>query len=180
MLETMLYILLGLAVLVLAVIAYASTRPEMFRVAREIRIAAPPEAIFPFLDDFRKSQLWSPYETKDPDMKRTLSGPERGPGARYAWDGDRNVGKGSLVITDSVPPLRVGLDLSMVAPMKVNHQVAYMLEPVGDGATRVTWTMEGRAPLVAKILHVFCNMDRMVGSDFERGLANLKALVERQ
>lgn len=179
MLEIALYVLLGIAVLVAAVIAYAATRPDTFRVARSIRIAVAPEAIFPFLDDFRKSQLWSPYETKDPDMKRTLSGPESGPGARYDWDGDKNVGKGSLVITDSVAPSRVAIDLSMVSPMRVNNHVAYTLEPEGDGATRVTWSMEGRAPLIAKVLHLFCNMDRMVGADFETGLQNLKALAER-
>ena len=161
-----------------AVLVYAATKPDTFRVQRTASIKAPPEKIFATLNDFHSWGAWSPWETKDPAMKRTFSGSEKGRGAVYEWDGDKNVGKGRMEITESSPPSKVALDLNMLKPFEANNTVEFTLEPQGD-ATRVTWVMNGRAPYIAKIVHVFFDMDRMVGNDFEAGLANLKTVAER-
>jgi hypothetical protein len=122
--------------------------------------------------------FWSPYEKKDPAMKRTLSGAPSGKGAVYEWDGDKNVGSGRLAIADSSPPSKVTLDLDMLTPMRAHNIVEFTLEPKGDSTT-VTWAMNGHVPYIAKIVHVFLNVDRMVGQDFETGLGNLKAIAEK-
>lgn len=179
MLMTVLAIALGLAVLVVAVLAYAATRPDTFEVARSIRIAAPRKTIFPMINDLRKFATWSPYERKDPDMSRMFSGPESGKGQRYDWDGDSNVGKGWLLITESSAPSRVDIDLNMLKPMQATNQVTFTLDPDGT-STKVTWAIKGRVPLVAKAIHLFLDMDRMCGNDFEAGLASLKAITEGQ
>jgi uncharacterized protein YndB with AHSA1/START domain len=174
---------IGIAVLVLlvgiaGVLAYAATRPDTFRVQRSASIKAPPEKIYPLISDFQSWAAWSPYEKKDPAMKKTFSGPPNGKGAVYEWDGDKNVGKGRITIADVMPPRRVDIKLSMLKPFEAHNDVAFMLEPSGD-TTNVTWAMHGRVPYLAKIVHVFLDMDKMVGSDFEAGLASLKAAAER-
>ena len=161
---------------VAGVLAFAATKPNSFRVQRATSIKAPPEKIFPLLNDLHNFASWSPYEKKDPAMKRTHSGAPSGKGAVYEWDGDKNVGRGRLVIADSTPPSKVTLDLDMLAPLKAHNIVEFTLEPKGD-MTHVTWAMNGQVPYVAKIVHVF--LDKMVGQDFEAGLANLKAIAER-
>jgi hypothetical protein len=110
-------------------------------------------------------------------MSRMFSGPESGKGQRYDWDGDRNVGKGWLLITDSSAPSRVDIDLNMLKPMQATHKVTFTLAPDGT-ATKVTWALRGQVPLVAKVLHLFLDMDRMCGDDFTVGLAGLKARAE--
>lgn len=166
------------AVSVVAVLVYAATKPDTFRVQRTTSIKAPPEKIFATLNDFQSWGAWSPYETKDPAMRRTYSATTKGKGAVYEWDGDKNVGKGRMEITESSPPSKVALNLNMIKPFEAHNVVEFTLEPQGD-ATRVTWAMNGRTPYIAKIVHVFMNVDRMVGDDFETGLANLKTLAER-
>lgn len=166
------------AVSVVAVLVYAATKPDTFRVQRTTSIKAPPEKIFATLNDFQSWGAWSPYETKDPAMRRTYSGTTKGKGAVYEWDGDKNVGRGRMEITESSPPSKVALNLNMIKPFEAHNVVEFTLEPQGD-ATRVTWAMNGRTPYIAKIVHVFMNVDRMVGDDFETGLANLKTLAER-
>jgi uncharacterized protein YndB with AHSA1/START domain len=172
-------ILLVIAVVSIAgVLAFAATKPDTFRVQRAASIKAPPEKIFPLLNDLHNFASWSPYEKKDPAMKRTHSGSPSGKGAVYEWDGDKNVGRGRLAIADSSPPSRVTLDLDMLAPLRAHNIVEFTLEPKGDSNT-VTWAMNGQVPYVAKIVHVFLNVDKMVGDDFEAGLANLKAVAEK-
>jgi carbon monoxide dehydrogenase subunit G len=172
-------ILVGIiAVGIAGVLAYAATKPDTFRVQRAASIKAPPEKIFPLLNDLHNFASWSPYEKKDPAMKRTHSGAPSGKGAIYEWDGDKNVGSGRLAIAESSPPSKVTLDLDMLTPLKAHNIVEFTLEPKGD-STNVTWAMNGRVPYVAKIVHVFLNVDRMVGQDFEAGLANLKAIAEK-
>jgi uncharacterized protein YndB with AHSA1/START domain len=167
-----------IAVPLAAVLVYATTKPDTFRIQRTASIKAPPEKIFATLNDFQNWSTWSPWETKDPAMKRTYSGAPKGKGSVYEWDGDRNVGAGRMEITESSPPSKVALDLNMLKPFEARNVVEFTLEPQGD-ATRVTWAMNGRTPYFAKIVHVFIDMDRMVGKDFEAGLANLKTLAER-
>lgn len=179
MLKTIVVIVVVAIVVSLAVVlVIAATRPDTFRVARSTRIEAPPEAIFPLIEDFRNWSAWSPYETRDPAMKRSFGATTKGKGAEYAWEGNRNVGSGRMEITESSAPSKVALDLHMLTPFKADNVVAFTLAPQ-DGATNVTWAMDGPVPYFAKILHMFFNMDRMVGGDFEAGLAKLKAVAER-
>ena len=174
------YISITVAVIAAVFLAYAATRPDTFRVERSASIQASPEKIYPYMSDFRKGDLWSPYEKKDPAMKRTFSGPASGKGAIYEFDGsNKTVGKGRLEIIEAVPPAKVILTLDMIAPMKGHNIVEYTLVPKGD-STKVTWAMTGRNTYLGKIVCTFINMDNMVGGDFEAGLANLKALVEKK
>jgi len=161
-----------------AVLAYAASKPDSFAVQRSALIDAPPERIFPLIDDLRAQSAWSPFE-KDPAMKRTHSGPARGPGAVYAWEGDRRVGAGQIAITDSTPPSKVVLSLRMLRSFKADNVVEFTLDRLGTGS-RVTWAMRGRQPFMAKIMSLFMNCDKMVGTQFEEGLAKLKTLVETQ
>ena len=167
-----------LLVAVAVVLVLAAMKPDTFRVERTATIKAPPEKIFPFINDFRAWPSWSPYEKKDPAMRRTLSGAAAGKGAVYEWEGDRNVGSGRIEIADAMPPSKVTIKLDMIKPFPTHNIVNFILEPKGQ-STNVTWAMQGPVPFMAKIVHVIFNMDRMVGGDFEAGLANLKAIAER-
>jgi uncharacterized protein YndB with AHSA1/START domain len=169
-------ILIVIAVAVAAVLAYAASKPDTFMVRRSASIAAPPEKIFPMIDDLRAQSAWSPFE-KDPNMKRTHSGAPRGKGAVYAWDGNRQVGAGQIAITESVPSSKVVLLLDMVRPFKAHNTVEFTLDRSGGG-TNVTWAMQGRQPYMAKVMGLFVDCDKMCGGLFEEGLAKLKALAE--
>lgn len=167
-----------IVVIVAGVLLFAATRPDTFRVERTTRIKAPPEKIFPLINDLRRFNTWNPYEKKDPNLKGSYSGAASGKGAMYVFDGNQDVGKGSVEITDSTPPLRVSMQLHMIEPMEARNNVEFILEPGGD-TTRVTWAMHGPVSYFGKIIHLFFNMDRMVGRDFEAGLAGLKAVAEK-
>ena len=178
MLKVFGFIIAILLLVVGVVLANAATKPDIFRVERTASIKAPPEKIFPLIVDFDHWGAWSPYEKKDPAMRRTRSGAASGKGSVYAWDGDRNVGKGRIEIADATPPSKVTLTLDFEKPFEAHNIVHFTLEAKGE-ATSVTWAMRGPVPYMAKIVHVIFNMDRMVGNDFEAGLANLKAIAER-
>ena len=165
-------------VLIAAVLLFAATRPDSFRVMRTTSIKAPPERIFPLINEFNRWSAWSPYEKKDPAMKRTFSGPAAGKGAVYAWEGNKDVGKGRMEIADASVPSRVVLNLDFSEPFEAHNVVDFTLEPKGD-ATQVTWAMRGPMPFLSKVITLFVDMDRMVGGDFETGLANLKAIAEQ-
>jgi len=176
---TILKIAAGILVLLVAgVLAFAATRPDSFSVRRAASIQAPPEKIFPLISDFSRWSAWSPYERKDPAMKRSFSGPAAGKGAVYAWEGNGDVGQGRMEIADAVAPSRVTLKLDFVKPFEAHNKVDFTLEPKG-GATEVTWAMDGPMPFISKVVTLFVDMDRMVGGDFEAGLANLKAIAEK-
>lgn len=160
-----------------ALLVYAATRPGTLVVQRSLRIGAAPDKIFPLVNDLGRWAAWSPYEKKDPAMKRTLSGAASGKGAIYAWEGNKNVGKGRMEIADAAPPSRIAIDLSFEKPFAAQNVVVFTFEPEG-GATAVTWAMRGRSPFMAKLIGVFVDMDAMIGKDFEAGLANLKAVAE--
>lgn len=179
MLKTILLSLLGLVVLGIAVVLIlAARKPDTFQVTRSVTINAPPERVYPLIADFKAWGAWSPWEKKDPAMKRTYGGPETGVGATYAWAGDKNVGEGSMRITEAQAPSKLGLKLDFLKPFEAHNDVVFALTPQGS-ATNVTWTMTGPTPFAAKIMHVFMDMDRMVGGDFESGLAAMKAAAER-
>jgi len=168
-------------VAVAGVLIFAATKPDVFRVTRSAAIKAPPEKIQAQLSDFRGWQAWSPWEKLDPAMKRNFSGAEKGKGATYAWQGNGNVGEGRMEITESTPQ-KVAMDLDFVKPFEAHNKVTFTLAPVAGTAgdsTEVTWSMVGPVPYVAKIVHVFIDMDRMVGGQFESGLANLKTVAEK-
>ncbi|PZO03541.1 MAG: polyketide cyclase [Hyphomicrobiales bacterium] len=183
MLKTVLLSLAGLLVIAIAVtLILAAMKPGSFQVQRSIAINAPPERVYPLIADFRAWGAWSPWEKKDPALKRSFSGAEAGVGARYAWVGDKNVGEGSMEIVEAKAPGRVGLKLDFIKPFEAHNDVVFSLQPHGQGATpstNVVWTMTGPVPFFAKIIHVFMNMDAMVGGDFEAGLAAMKATAER-
>jgi len=182
MLKTFAYIAAALVVVVAGILIYAATRPDTFRVQRSASIKAPPEKIFPLINDLRSWGAWSPYEKKDPAMKRTFSGPPSGKGAVYEWDGDKNVGKGRMEITEATPPNKVLIKLDFIKPFEGHNTAEFTMEPKGDN-TVVTWAMYGPCPYMAKVMGVvmglFMNMDDMIGNDFAAGLASLKAAVEK-
>lgn len=157
-------------------LAFAATRPGSFRVERSRVIEAPPERVFGLVQDLRRFNTWNPYERKDPGAKGKYSAATAGPGARYAWQGDK-VGTGSMEITEATAPSHVGMKLDFVAPFEAHNRVDFTLQPQGEAgqSTRVTWAMHGPVPYLAKIMHLFFDMDRMVGQDFEEGLAFLAA-----
>jgi hypothetical protein len=162
---------------VTALVAYAASRPGEFRIQRRTRIAAPPRDILPHLDDFRAWGAWSPWEKLDPAMQRTFGGPARGVGATYAWDGNKKAGAGRMEITRS-DDQGVAMTLDFMRPMRASNAVDFALTPT-DGVTEVTWTMNGSNDLMGKLFGVVVNMDKLVGRDFEAGLASLKAVSER-
>ena len=175
MLKTTLMIVV---VLIAGVLIFAATKPDTFRVERAASIKAPPEKIFPLINDFKRWDTWSPWEKKDLAMKKTFGATTSGKGATYAWEGNKDVGQGSMRITESVPSSKVAIDLDFLKPFEAHNVVDFTLEPKGD-TTTVIWTMQGPTPYFAKIIHVFMDMDSMVGKDFESGLASLKAAAER-
>jgi uncharacterized protein YndB with AHSA1/START domain len=165
-------------VLLVALLGYASTKPDTFRIERKTTISAPPEKIFPLIDDFHGWAAWSPWEKLDPDMKRTFSGAERGKGAVYAWEGNGKAGAGTMEITDSSPPSKLTIKLDFIRPFEGHNVAEFTLEPSG-GATRVTWAMHGPSSYLSKVMGVFISMDSLVGKDFEAGLAAMKAAAEK-
>lgn len=170
-------IAIAIAVLIAGVLIFAATKPDTFRVERAASIKAPPEKIFAYINDFKRWDAWSPWEKKDPALKRTY-GTTSGKGATYAWEGNKDVGVGRMEIAESVPPTKVAIKLDFVKPFEAHNIVNFTLEPKGD-MTHVRWTMQGNIPYVAKIVHLIFDMDKMVGRDFEAGLASLKAAAEK-
>ena len=162
---------LGLLVLAGAVLAVAATRPDVFRVQRGASIQAPPERIYPLIADFERWGEWSPYEKKDPGMKRSIQG------RVYAWEGNRDVGAGRMEIVEAAAPSKLRLKLDFSRPFEAHNMVEFSLERKGD-ATSVTWDMQGPAPFISRVIGLFLDMDAMVGKDFEAGLARLKAIAE--
>lgn len=160
-----------------AVLTYAATRPDTLSVQRSTTIKAPPEKVFALINDFHRWGAWSPYEKKDPTMKRVMSDPASGQGASYEWDGNKDIGKGSMRITRSSPPSAITIQLDFVRPFEAHNVVEFTLRPQGD-TTEVTWAMHGPSPYITKLMGVFFNMDRMIGKDFEAGLADLKTVAE--
>ena len=176
--KTFLVILAIVVLVIAAVLLYASTKPDVFSVRRSIVINASAAKIFPLINEFRNWSAWSPYEHRDPDMKRGYAGPPSGKGAVYTWEGNSKVGSGRIEIAGTEPPSKVAIKLDMLKPFEAHNDVAFTLVPEG-AATRVTWAMTGPVPYLAKIMHVFMNMDKMVGGDFEAGLAKMKAVAEK-
>ena len=167
-----------LAIAIAVVLVLAATKPDRFSVQRATMVKAPPETIFPLINDFHLWGSWSPYERKDPAMKRIYSGAASGRGAVYAWDGNKNVGSGRMEILDASTPSKIVIKLDFLTPFEGHNTAEFTMLPQG-GATSLTWLMHGPAPFMSRLMQVFMNIDNMVGKDFEVGLANLKKLTEK-
>jgi len=170
-------IVIAIVVLLSALLAYAATKPGIFRVQRATSIKAPPERIFALINDFHRWGSWSPWEKLDPAMKRTHSGAASGKGAVYEWEGNGKVGAGRMEITDTSPS-KVIIKLDFIRPFEGHNIAEFSLDAAGD-STGVTWAMHGPNRYLSKLMSVFLNMDRMIGKDFETGLANLKTNAEQ-
>ena len=175
--------LIGIAAVVLVVVVavllvYAATRPDTFRIERSAVIKAPPEKLFALINDLHQWTAWSPWEKIDPALKRSYSGAPSGKGAAYAWEGNSKVGSGRMEILESVPASRIAIKLDFLKPFEAHNMAEFTLAPAG-GATTVTWAMYGPSPYISKVMGIVFNMDKMVGAQFEQGLANLKANTEK-
>ena len=176
--STLTIVLSVIAILIIGVLVVAATRPDAFSTQRSTSMRAPAERIFPLINDLRAHESWSPFDKPDPATTKVHSGAAQGEGALYEWDGKGQAGSGRIAITESHPFSQIVMQLDMLKPIRASNTVVFSLEPRPE-ATLVTWAMHGHTPYVAKILHLFFNMDRMVGGQFETGLDNLKAIVER-
>lgn len=178
MFEIIAIIAVVLAIAVAIVLILAAAKPNTFSVQRETTVKAPPERIFPLINDFHQWVTWSPYEHKDPAMRRNYSGAASGKGAVYAWDGNKNVGAGRMEILDSSVPAKIIIKLDFLKPFEGHNTAEFTMLPQGD-VTTLTWLMHGPAPCMSRVMQVFMNMDHMIGKDFEVGLANLKKFTEK-
>lgn len=170
-------LLAGVVVVICAVLLFAASRPGECNVARSVSIQAGPERIFPFINDLRRWSAWSPWERKDPGMKRTWDGPASGAGAIYAWDGNRDVGAGRMEIVDAESPSRVAIRLEFLRPLPGRSHVEFLLRPKDEG-TEVVWSFRGPRPFIAKIVGLFIDVNKMIATDFDAGLARLKSISE--
>jgi hypothetical protein len=178
MFEIIATIAIVLAIAIAVVLILAATKPDTLTVQRAITVKAPPDRIFPLINDFRQWVSWSPYEHRDPALKRSYSGAASGKGAVYGWEGNKNVGSGRMEILDATAPSKIVIKLDFITPFEGHNTAEFTMLPQGD-ATNITWLMYGPSPFIGKIMRVFMNMDRMIGKDFEAGLANLKKLTEK-
>ena len=179
----------AVAVLVLILLGFAATRPDTFRVERSVEIQAAPGKVFPLINDFHNWPAWSPWEKLDPAMKETHGGAAAGVGASYAWEGNGKVGAGRMEITDSSAPAKgaspnaartakVVIKLDFLKPFEGHDTAEFLLAPEG-AKTKVTWAMYGPNNFLSKLFGVFCSMDKMIGKDFESGLAGMKTAAEK-
>lgn len=171
-------IIAGLLVALLGILAVTvALQPSDFSIQRSITIAAPPATVFGLVNDFHQWEKWSPWAKLDPTMKTTFEGPASGAGAIYAWVGNSDVGEGKMTILESRAPEQVGIELEFIKPMAATNTSEFSFKPEGDGTT-VTWTMAGKNNFIGKAFCLFVDMDAMVGADFEKGLASMKAAAE--
>lgn len=182
MMMTPFYFVLGIGAVMIAAIALvlviAATKPKHFRVERSVDIQAPAATVFPYVEDLHAQRLWSPWDQKDPNMKRSYSGAEKGVGAIYAWDGDKNIGSGRQEITAVKPNEKVEAKIEFFRPFPASNRIEFLLKPAGGG-TNLTWVIFGPMPFMSRVMSVFVSMDKMIGNEFEKGLKQLKALAEQ-
>lgn len=174
MLKTLLLIV---AAAVAALLIYATTKPDTFRLSRSATIAAPPDKVFALINDLRLFNTWNPFAKMEPTVAITYEAKSAGVGGAYGWKGDKT-GEGRMQITESVPAQRVSAKLDFVKPFEAHNVVDFTVQPQGSGST-ATWAMHGPMPYLNRVMTIFFDMDKTVGKDFESGLANLKALAEK-
>lgn len=170
-------ILIAFVAILAILFAVISAQPASFTMSRSINIAAPPATVFGIVNDFHQWDTWSPWAKLDPAMKKSYEGAPSGVGAIYTWSGNNDVGEGRMTITDSSPNEHIGIKLDFLKPMAVTNTATFTFKPEGNGVA-VTWSMAGDKNFVQKAFFLVMNMDKMLGADFEKGLAQLKALAE--
>lgn len=173
------YSLITLAVLIAILLVYVASKPAHFDYERTAQIAAPPATVFDEVNDLHKWNAWSPYMDLDPNVKQTFSGPAAGVGASMHWAGNSKAGEGTMTIVESRPHQLIRLRLDFIKPLAVTDEATFTFMPQGN-LTSTTWAMEGDNPFLFKLVSTFVNMDKMVGSDFEKGLGRLKKVSESQ
>ena len=169
--------LIALAAIAIVVVVVVASRPARFHVARTATIAANPPAVFTQVNDFHRWDAWNPWAKLDPAMKHSYSGAPAGVGAVYAWAGNSQVGEGRMTVTESRPSELIRIEMEFLQPFARTSTAQFTFRPEGDH-TVVTLSMEGRNNFMAKAIHLVMNMDRMIGGQFEKGLAQMKAVVE--
>ncbi len=174
----MMWVLLIIILFIAAVLIYGAMQPSAFSIVRGADVKASPAEVFGEISDFHKWSAWSPWEKFDPNLQRSFTGPTSGVGAKYAWVGNKKVGEGSMEITASEPSKRMQLDLHFIKPFQADNVTEFTLSPAAGG-THVKWEMRGHKPFMMRVMSAFMDMDKMVGKDFEAGLANLKSVVEK-
>lgn len=172
-------ILVGLVIVLAAFAAFVASRPSQFRIERSVVMAAPPSAVFAQVNDFHNWQAWSPWAKLDPAARNSFSGAPSGAGAVFSWDGNKDVGVGSMTLTESKPDERIAIRLDFEKPFKDTSMAEFTFKPQGN-ETLVTWSMAGDSKFIEKAVCLFMDMDQMVGGQFEKGLASMKAIVEAQ
>ncbi len=170
-------ILAVLAVIVVVLIAVIATRPADFRVTRKASISAHADVVFDQVNDLRKWGAWSPWEKMDATLKRTFEGPSAGEGAIYRWVGNNKVGEGSMTIIESRPDELIRIKLVFLKPFACTNAVEFQFQAEGN-RTALTWSMAGKNNFMAKAVHLVMKMDKMVGGQFENGLAELQSVAE--
>jgi uncharacterized protein YndB with AHSA1/START domain len=172
-----LQILIALAAIVILFLIIVALQPADYRVIRSGTVSAPPAEAFAQVNDFHKWEAWSPWAKLDPAAKNTFDGPPAGTGAGFAWEGNKKVGAGHMTITDSHPNDLIRIKLDFIRPFPSTALTEFTFKPEANG-TLVTWSMAGTKNFISKAFCLFMNMDKMVGGDFERGLASLKSVTE--
>lgn len=170
-------ILIAVAVVVVVLIIIVATRPSDFRVTRTARINAPASIVFENVNDLHKWEAWSPWAKVDPNAKSTFSGSPSGPGASMHWSGNNKVGEGRMTIADTRPNEVIHINLEFLRPFKANNLAEFTFKPEGN-QTVVTWTMTGKNNFMGKVFHLFVDCDKMIGKDFEKGLASLNSVTQ--
>jgi len=171
-------IAIGLGISIVILVIVIALQPSNYRVERSITIAAPPEKVFSQVNDFRRWNAWNPWGKIDPAMKQSYAGADSGVGAQYSWAGNKDVGEGRMTIAESVPSEKVKVDMEFLKPFAAKAKAEFTFKSLGNG-TLVTWSMSGDKNFMAKAIHLFMNMDKMIGAQFAKGLADMKTVAER-
>ena len=170
-------IFIGIAVILVAFVVIVALQPSDFRIVRSTNISAPPATVFAQVNDFHNWEAWSPWAKLDPAAKATFEGPSAGEGAIFRWVGNEEVGEGSMMITESRPSDLIRIKLEFLKPFAATNTAEFTFKPEGN-RTAVTWSMFGKNNFIAKAFCLFMNMDKMVGGQFEKGLASMKSVTE--
>lgn len=167
---------IGVAVVLLGLGVAIATRPDSFRIERRATLAAPAEVIFGYVNDFHRWAEWSPWEKLDPNLKRIFEGPSTGVGASYAWEGNAKAGQGKMTMRESQPNERIAIELHFIKPFEAEHLAEFAFRPSASGV-EVTWSMSGKNKFMSKAFAFFFDQDKLIGKDFEQGLAKLGAVA---
>jgi len=170
-------ILAIITIVIVLFLVYVATRPSEFRVVRSLAVSASPAVLFEQVNDLHRWQAWSPWAKLDPEMKVTYAGAEQGTGASYTWLGNKKVGEGKMVIEQSEPDSRIVIQLQFIKPFPATNTTEFSFKPEGN-QTLVAWAMTGQKNFMMKFFGVLMNMDKMIGQDFEKGLAAMKTIAE--